>query len=82
MNRKFDKLGRLSIPKEMRDKIGIGEPGTEANIELIDNKIIITNPDQVDEFEEWLKEIQLINDDDKTINWILDKYLELKNKRG
>lgn len=48
MNRKFDKLGRIVIPKEMRDKIGLGEAGNEAKIELIGNKIIISNPDTVD----------------------------------
>lgn len=44
MNRKIDDLGRLSIPKEMRDKIGLVN-GKEAHIELLEDKIIVSNPD-------------------------------------
>lgn len=43
MKRKLDDLGRISVPKGYRDEIGL-ENGNEANIELEDNKIIITNP--------------------------------------
>lgn len=42
MNRKFDKLGRIVIPKEMRNKLGL-KNGDEATIELVDNKIVISN---------------------------------------
>ena len=42
MNRKFDDLGRIVIPKEMRNKLGFGNRD-EANIELVDDKIVITN---------------------------------------
>lgn len=42
MNRKFDDLGRIVIPKEMRDKIGL-KNGDEATIELVGDKIIISN---------------------------------------
>lgn len=43
MKRRLDDLGRLVIPKEYRDEIGL-ENGSEANIEMRDNEIIITNP--------------------------------------
>ncbi|MBP3920817.1 MAG: AbrB/MazE/SpoVT family DNA-binding domain-containing protein [Bacilli bacterium] len=47
MNRKIDDLGRLVIPKEMRNKLGIKD-NDPVNIECIENKIIITNPSEVD----------------------------------
>ena len=78
MNRKFDKLGRLVIPKEMRDKLGLGEPGSEAKIELVDNKIIVTNPKQEDKFEEWLKEKDTQGYEKLYLEDILLKYIELK----
>lgn len=43
MNREIDKLGRIVLPKEMRDAIGL-ENEAEAHIELHDDKIIVTNP--------------------------------------
>ncbi len=47
MNRKIDELGRLCIPKEMRNKLGIKD-NDPVNIECIENKIIITNPSEID----------------------------------
>ena len=47
MNRKIDDLGRILLPKEMRRQLDIKE-NDPLNIELQDNKIIITKPDTVD----------------------------------
>lgn len=47
MNRRIDELGRLCIPKEMRNKLGIKD-NDPVNIECIENKIIITNPIEID----------------------------------
>ena len=47
MNRNIDTLGRIVIPKEMRKQLYIKE-NDPLNIELQDNKIIITKPDTVD----------------------------------
>ena len=47
MNRKIDDLGRIVLPKEMRRQLDIKE-NDPLNIELQDNKIIITKPDTVD----------------------------------
>ena len=47
MNRNIDTLGRIVIPKEMRTQLDIKEYDP-LNIELQDNKIIITKPDTVD----------------------------------
>lgn len=46
MNRNLDVLGRLTIPKEMRKQLGIKE-GDPVKIELEDNRVIITNPSEV-----------------------------------
>ena len=47
MNRNIDTLGRIVIPKEMRKQLDIKE-NDPLNIELQDNKIIITKHDTVD----------------------------------
>lgn len=47
MQRKLDELGRVVIPKEIRNELGI-ENGEGVNIELVGNKVIITKPDTVD----------------------------------
>ena len=47
MNRNIDTLGRLVIPKEMRTQLDIKE-NDPLNIELQDNKIIITKTNTVD----------------------------------
>ena len=47
MNRKIDDLGRIVLPKEMRTQLDIKE-NDPLNLELQDNKIIITKPDTVD----------------------------------
>ena len=47
-------MGRISIPKEMRDKLGLGNAGAEAAIELIGDEIKISNPTRVDSYETWL----------------------------
>lgn len=43
MNRAIDDLGRIVLPAEMRKELGI-EPNQELKIELIGNKIMISNP--------------------------------------
>lgn len=78
MNRSIDNLGRLVIPKEMRDKLNL-KNGDEVTIKLENDKIVIMNPTKEDKFEDWLEDMHLLHEDDKTINWILDKYKELKN---
>lgn len=79
MNRKFDKLGRIVIPIEMRDKLNLNEPRAEAKIELVDDKIILTNPNQEDPFRDWLKDYALKTEiENIDINLIQKKYQELK----
>lgn len=77
MNRKFDKLGRIVIPKEMRDKLGLGEPESEAMINLVGDKIIVTNPNQEDPFENWLIDY-ILRTESNEVKDILVKYQELK----
>lgn len=47
MKRKIDSLGRIVIPAEMKKQLSIKNCEL-VNIECIENKIIITNPDEVD----------------------------------
>lgn len=44
-----DDRGRVLIPKEIRDRLGLG-PGTEARIEVEGDKLIITPPVPPDRF--------------------------------
>lgn len=53
MNRKFDKMGRIVLPKEMRDKLGF-EVDSEATITLEDDAIVIRNASKV-EYKERVK---------------------------
>lgn len=53
MNRKLDDLCRIVIPVELRKQLNL-KTGDEVNFELQGDKIIITNPNLRDEFEEWL----------------------------
>lgn len=47
MKRNIDELGRLVIPKEMRNELGVTN-GDTVDIELVDKKVIITNPKEID----------------------------------
>lgn len=56
MYRNIDDLGRLTIPIDMRNKLGI-ENGSEVKVELVANKIIVTNPKEID-YESKYKELK------------------------
>lgn len=47
MNRNIDGLGRVVIPKEIRNKLGIKE-NDNLKIELNNNKIILSKNDEID----------------------------------
>lgn len=71
MNRKIDDLGRISIPKEMRDKIGLAN-GSEAKIELKGNKIVLSNPDNFD-LEKYIEEqLEMFKDNPNAANAYYD----------
>lgn len=75
MNRKIDDLGRIVIPSEMRKHIGI-KNGQDVNVELVDNKVIISNPNNnsiLDKLEQWLEsdEVELLHT--PTIEVVLKK---------
>lgn len=76
MNRKFDDMGRISLPKEMRSKIGIDNPGDEAHIELHNDKIIISNPKGFD-LENYLYQQMEIHQEDASA---LNAYMDILNK--
>ena len=54
MNRKIDDLGRMVIPKEMRDKLNI-KTGDELKIELVGKKIMVSKAN--DKFDDYLTEL-------------------------
>lgn len=64
MNRNIDNLGRIVIPKEFRKELGI-DSGSNLNIELTENKIVITKKDSVDykaKYEDALRQIEQLED--------------------
>lgn len=85
MNRKIDELGRLVIPKEMRDQLDLHN-GDIAEIRLVDDEVIITNPKKTS-FKEWLESyIDILRKQDLDIDEentltileeVLEKYIEL-----
>lgn len=61
IERNFDNLGRIVVPKEMRNKLGFNNCSTAA-IELQDDKIIITNPRGMKSKEEIKQEIEFLKE--------------------
>ena len=84
MLRKIDDLGRVVIPSEMRNELGI-EPNQELDIEKMDSKIIITNPKGMlsrDEIETMYKEICKLDETEYNIGFrnALEMILNRKSK--
>ena len=79
MKKNIDELGRILIPKIIREQLGISV-GEELNLEAKDEKIIISKVH--DEFEEYLKSLYEEMADDsvyqKLVKNIYLKYAELK----
>lgn len=78
---KLDDKGRLIIPKKMREKIGLSA-GSEVNIEMKDNSIILTNPNDEDKFVEYLNKMisRCVNEDvEQYLVDILNTYLSIEN---
>ena len=71
MNRKIDKMGRISIPKEMRDKIKLGI-GSEAHVVLEGNKIVISNPGEFDLKKYIEEQMKMFKDDNSACNAYYD----------
>jgi bifunctional DNA-binding transcriptional regulator/antitoxin component of YhaV-PrlF toxin-antitoxin module len=73
MRRKIDDLGRLVIPIEMKREIVL-ENGSEVDIELEDNKIILTNPKGMKTREEIEQLCKCTNDTTvrETLKWVLN----------
>ena len=80
MQRHIDDLGRVVIPKEMRKQLKI-ENGDKINIELKDNKIIITNPKEIDYKEIMDKVFEIIDSwdwDTKPVYQIVNEIYEVR----
>lgn len=76
MRRYIDSLGRIVIPVEMRRTLEVSE-GDPVDFKLVDDKIIISNPNRQDEFENYLMDYILRTESSEAKN-ILVKYQELK----
>lgn len=76
MNRNLDNLGRIVIPKEMRKKLGLNN-GDEVKIELVNDKVVVSNPNQDDPFEDWLSDY-VLRTEMPEVELIHKKYQELK----
>lgn len=63
MKRHFDELGRIVIPKEMREVLDFGI-NDYAEIELINNKIVLTNPEN--------------NDKQKQLEFLMEREIKLQ----
>ena len=83
MNRNLDNLGRIVIPKEMRDALKL-KNGDEVNIKIDNETIIITNPSKTDDFGNWLRnriEIEEQNNavyTSSVLKEVMNKYIDLK----
>lgn len=64
MKRHFDKLGRIVIPKEMRKELNF-EVNDCAEILLMENKIILSNPKN--------------NDIDKQLDFLMERERKLQS---
>ena len=62
MKRRVDSLGRISIPKDLRKEAGIID-NSEVDIEIKDNKIIVSNPDGIRSREEIEEKIKRVTDE-------------------
>lgn len=56
MKRKIDDLGRLVIPMEIRKELKINN-GDSVNIEVVDNKVVVTNTNEIN-YKEIVEEIK------------------------
>lgn len=61
IERNFDGLGRIVVPKAMRNKLGFKDYSTAA-IDIQDDKIIISNPKGMRSKEEIKKEIEYLKE--------------------
>ena len=69
MYRKIDMSGRVCVPSEMRERINL-DVNSEVKIELLDNKIIITNAkkeDTLNDLKEKVKSLSKNNTKDKEL---------------
>lgn len=87
MQKRIDKFGRLIIPVEFKNAIGVNDDG-DVNVELFEDKIIITNPknderikrikDKLEDVQETYKKTIIIKDRDflkgyaDALEWLLE----------
>lgn len=85
IKRKIDQLGRLVIPSDMKRQIGL-ENGNEADIELQNDRIIVTNPcgmksemeitfklNALKKLKETMPDDECIEEQIRTLEWVLNK---------
>ena len=78
IKRAFDNVGRITIPKEYRDSLRRG-PGDLVNIELKDNKIIISSYDPKDKFKDYLDSLYEDENNENNKKLIENIYLQYES---
>lgn len=81
MERKIDDSGRIVIPKDMKNQLGLKD-NSIVNIDINDNEIIITNPKRIKSTEEIKRKINDIYECEyattynegyiAALNWVLN----------
>lgn len=85
VKRNVDTAGRVVIPSDMKNRLGL-KYGSEVDVELVENKIVISNSKgirSVEEIERYLSELKKWKEekpDDEsletainTLTWVLNK---------
>jgi len=75
MYRKIDELGRLVIPKEIRNTIGL-KPGDEIKIEIKNNQIILEKENSInikEYIQEKMLETDITTETYRALNDVLEK---------
>lgn len=75
MYRKIDELGRLVIPKEIRNTLGL-KPGDEIKIEIKNNQIILEKENSInikEYIQEKMLETDITTETYRALNDVLEK---------
>lgn len=85
VRRKIDQLGRVTIPSTMKNQLGL-ENGDDVDIDLQDNKLVVTNPSgmksemeisiklgALKKLQETMPDDECLEEQIRTLEWVLNK---------